>query len=304
MYDWSHWSCSCWCPSTFFSMTTNTALWVLGPAVSFVFVSGSSMSLRISVSGLYTSVSPRPLHWVNVFLCSLFRFPFGYAISIQNSHSRFVYLGSQSSVSCLSIPVFQLFDCSIIPSPRFRLVSVLSLFPVFNVSGYPWWVCWVASTSPQEQAAVPLLQHFGSHLGFRITSVLGNVCSQFKIHSHLCFGSMSCRGFQFFRFPCLRFSSSLSFRFFSRFSFSLQSSVFSLQSCPVSVSVLRLGSSAPRFRIQIPVHPYLRYSVKVVHVFVPSNSGSSLFRLQCKGCPRLCFSSSCRSSCIRQSRLS
>jgi len=30
--------------------------------------------------------------------------------SLQNSHSRFLYLGSQSSVSCLSIPVFQLFD--------------------------------------------------------------------------------------------------------------------------------------------------------------------------------------------------
>jgi hypothetical protein len=71
----------------------------------------------------------------------------------------------------------------------------------------------------------------------------------------------------------------------------------------VSVSVLRLGSSTPRFRIQIPVHPCLRYSVKVVHVFVSSNSGSSLFRLQCKGCPRLCFSSSCHSSCLRQSRL-
>jgi hypothetical protein len=41
----------------------------------------------------------------------------------------------------------------------------------------------------------------------------------------------------------------------------------------------------------------LRYSVKVVHVFVSSNSGSSLFRLQYKGCPRLCFISSCRSSC-------
>ena len=49
----------------------------------------------------------------------------------------------------------------------------------------------------------------------------------------------------------------------------------------VSVSVLRLGSSTPRSRIQIPVHLCLRYSVKVVHVFVSSNSGSSLFRLQC-----------------------
>src|SRR6266496_449853 len=72
----------------------------------------------------------------------------------------------------------------------------------------------------------------------------------------------------------------------------------------VSVSVLHLGSSTPRSHIQIPVHLCLRYSVKVVHVFVSSNSGSSLFRLQCKGCPCLCFSSSCRSSPLRQSHLS
>jgi len=64
---------------------------------------------------------------------------------------------------------------------------------------------------------------FSSCVRFWITSVLGNVCSQFKIHSRLCFGSMSCRGFQLFGLPCLRFSSSLLSRFFSRFSFSLQS---------------------------------------------------------------------------------
>jgi hypothetical protein len=80
----------------------------------------------------------------------------------------------------------------------------------------------------------------------------------------------------------------------------LSSSVFSSVFSVVQ-SQFQCCLSAPRSRIRIPVHPCLRYSVKVVHVFV---SGSSLFQVQYKGCPRLCFISSRRSSCIRQSRLS
>ena len=114
----------------------------------------------------------------------------------------------------------------------------------------------------------------------RITSVLGNVCSQFKIHSRLCFGSMSCRGFQFFGFPCLRFSSSLSSRFFSRFSGQSWPPLFSsLQSCSVSVSVSILSLCSSISYSNSGSSLSLRYSVKVVHVFVSSNSGSSLFRL-------------------------
>jgi len=65
---------------------------------------------------------------------------------------------------------------------------------------------------------------FDSYLAIDFSlPLLGNCCSQCKIHSRLCFGSMSCRGFQFFGFPCLRFSSSLLSQFFSQ---------FSSQSCP------------------------------------------------------------------------
>jgi hypothetical protein len=161
-----------------------------------------------------------------------------------------------------------------------------------------------------------------SSCSFRITSVLGNVCSQFKIHSRLCFGSMSCRGFEFFGFPCLRFSSSLLSPFFSRF-FSTSLVLLCVLPCSESVksySVFGFNLSFSVFMSSLSFSPpsqffdssisssnsgsslSLRHSVKVVHVFVSSNSGSSLFRLwQFKGCPHLCFSSSCRSSCHSES---
>ena len=131
MYDWSHWSCSCWRPSTFFSMTTNTALWVLDPQFllsSSRFLSSYPVLVRLFEYRFPASTFPYRHVLFTESTCSLFRslfrFPFSYAISIRNSRSRFLYLGSQSSVSCLSIPVFQLFDCSSFRPPD----SGLSLF--------------------------------------------------------------------------------------------------------------------------------------------------------------------------------
>ena len=123
---------------------------------------------------------------------------------------------------------------------------------------------------------------FSSCVRFRITFVLGNVCSQFKIHSRLCFGSMSCRGFQFFGFPCLRFLSSLLSRFFQSV---LSSPVSSLVQNLLELFSLRFSVFSLSFSISVSVPPSrffgssisysnsgsslsLRYSVKVVHVFV------------------------------------
>ena len=72
----------------------------------------------------------------------------------------------------------------------------------------------------------------------------------------------------------------------------LSYSVFGFH-CSVLVPVLCLSFSASRCPIQNRIHPCLRSSVKAVHVFVSANSGSSLLRLQCKGCPCLRFGPSC-----------
>jgi hypothetical protein len=124
---------------------------------------------------------------------------------------------------------------------------------------------------------VPLLQHFGSHLvrfGLPLSSEMSVPSLKF-IHVS---ASVQCpvvasssSGFLAFdsrlRF-CLRFSVGFSVLVLSSLVSSLvqnllrviQSSVsisVSQSSCPVSVSVLRLSSSTPRFRRQIPVHPCL-----------------------------------------------
>ena len=122
----------------FFNDDQHSSLSV-GPAVPFVFVSDFCLRIRFEyVPSFPASTFPYRHVLFTESTCSLFRslfrFPFSYAIIIQNSRSRFLYLGSQSSVSCLSIPVFQLFDCSSFRPPD----SGLSLFSAsFLSSMYP-----------------------------------------------------------------------------------------------------------------------------------------------------------------------
>jgi hypothetical protein len=248
-----------------------------------------------------------------VFLVSISLFPFlsSYAISsASRPQSQFLYVLPFDT----RLPALRLFDHSVSQIPACLCSQPLSCIQCIRISLMGMLGGFYVTSRASRCASTPA---FSSCVRFRITSVLGNVCSQFKIHSRLCFGSMSCHGFQFFGFPCLRFSSSLLSRFSVRFRlfqsvfqsvlsslvsdpvqnllelFSPRFSVFGLQCCSVSVSVLSLDSSISYSNSGSSLS--FRYSVKVVHVFVPSNSGSSLFRLlQFKGCPRLWFSSSCR----------
>ena len=104
----------------------------VGPSSFFVFV-----SVFVFVSSFSTPLEYRfpastfPYHRVLFSESTHRRIPcfdshsvMQLVLSLQKSRSRFLY---PFCTSFLLLPVFQLFDCSIIPSPRFRPVPVLSI---------------------------------------------------------------------------------------------------------------------------------------------------------------------------------
>ena len=177
--------------------------------------------------------------------CSLFRSVCFGSRSVMQLVFRILALDSSTSVlSLLSIdprlPVLRLFDHSVPQIPACLCSQPLSCIQCIRISLMGMLGGFYVTLRASRCASTPAFW-FSSCVRFRITSVLGNVCSQFKIHSRLCFGSMSCRGFQFFGFLCLGSLSSLLSRFFQ--SVFIQSSVFSLVQSQSQFQFLSLGSS-------------------------------------------------------------
>ena len=172
-----------------------------------------------------------------MFLVSISLFPFlsSYAISsASRPQSQFLYVLPFDT----RLPALRLFDHSVSQIPACLCSQPLSCIQCIRISLMGMLGGFYVTSRASLCASTPA---FSSCVRFRITSVLGNVCSQFKIHSRLCFGSMSCRGFQFFGFLCLGSLSSLLSRFFQ--SVFIQSSVFSLVQSQSQFQFLSLGSS-------------------------------------------------------------
>jgi hypothetical protein len=191
---------------------------------------------------------------------------------------RILALDSCTSVfspqSRLSIPVFQLFDYSIIPSPRFRLVSVLSfllssMYPDMP-DGYAGWLlrhlkskppCLYSSIRPSpcprlplsSEMSVPSLKfiHVSASVQCPVVASSSSGSLAFDSRLRFCLGYFS----RFFSQSCPPLCPTYVVQNLSRV---IQSSVFGLSfsvfSLVQSQSQFQSCLSAPRFRIQIPVH--------------------------------------------------
>ena len=191
---------------------------MLDPAVSyvfvsvFVFVSGSSPSLRISPPRFRTVTSSSLSRRVPCFdPCFSSRSVMQLVFRILDLDSCTSVLSPQSLVSRYPSSSSSIVRSFRPPDSGLSLFSASFCLQCIRMCLMGMLGGFYVTLRASRCASTPA---FSSCVRFRITSVLGNVCSQFKIHSRLCFGSMSCRGFQFFGFPCFRFSSSLLFRFF------------------------------------------------------------------------------------------
>ena len=214
---------------------------MLDPAVSFVFV-----SVFIFVSGFCT----RHVLFTES-TCPLFRSPFSYAISIQNSRvPRFSVLSLLPLDTRL--PALRLFDHSVSQIPACLCSQPLSCIQCIRICLMGMLGGFYVTSRASRCASTPAFWFSSCSLGLPLSSEMSVPSLKF-IHVS---ASVQC--------PVVASSSSGSLAFDSRLRFHLGFSVgfpvslgppcFPVFSLVQSQSQFQSCLSAPRFRIQIPVH--------------------------------------------------